>query len=343
MATAITPLHRRMFLWEIEKLCFSVTPGTERCELKVVSASSGCIFENSYIPDPQGNVTVYDIDRLLLPYIPEVYETFGFYVDGIRLEEWDIKVFRCSSAINKDAEDWVDKYFLTPVTGQRDTSFERIESLFAYLESPVNVYSACRYWNGSKVVERTLTLETDFNGGYIDASATRMANSTIGVLLSYTVTCGWRKARFRVVENLPESDPAVIFRNCFNCFEPLYLTGLKEVVGNYTRSSAMVDGRYSNYAIDEVISYKAQTGPLRPAVIPLAMDFARTREAYLLNPDNSRGRGIVITDCDVKHHNGEDSIPNLTFTYRLSSRLTWLLEVAEYLRIFDGSFDLTFE
>ena len=52
---------------------------------------------------------------------------------------------------------------------------------------------------------------------------------------------------------------------------------------------------------------------------------------------------VVITDCDVKHSDADDELLEATYTYRLGQRYNSVLKVQHRAKVFDTSFDATYE
>lgn len=85
------------------------------------------------------------------------------------------------------------------------------------------------------------------------------------------------------------------------------------------------------------------TGPLRQGAEDRVMDLVRSKEVYLLNPDGSTGERLVVTDCDVKHSNEPSELPDLTVTFRYASTISGHVKATQKPRVFDNSFDSTYE
>lgn len=299
------------------------------------------ILSQTYFPDESHRVTIYDLDRLLESYIAELCGSFTLLVDGTAVKT--VTVMTCRTAISERANTFYTDFFFTPSMGERDTAIGRYETVTMYCDATTAVTALCTYLaaDGS-IVLKTKAVKSFSGWQSVDVSPAKFTDPA-GRLIGYVVQAGARKARYRVIANPPEAEPAFIFRNSFGCWETIYLTGARQVTPSYTRSNAIIEGRNIMYDIDETMSFKAQTGPLRPGMVPVAMDLARSREVYLLGKDGVAGDRITVTDVDVKHTNEDNSIPDFTFTYRRADRRSAQIAVVRPPRLFDSTFDDTYE
>lgn len=343
MTISTTPtLNSHMFSSEFQTL---VLHGVMRPVTFAIygPGSAEPILSARYFPGEYDSVTIYGLDVLLDTLPVDITATVSLTVDGNALGPETIKIFKCSASMDESAETFIEDFFLTTSMAERNTVMGRLETVTAFTRSEERVDALCTYLQpDSTVVTRSVHI-TSLNGcAMIDVSPSRF-DSPGEQLVSYVVTCGKRKARYRVLGYAPAPDPSILFRNCFHAWEIIHLTGKKETSGAYTRSNALIDGRTRNYHIDEVLSFKALTGPLRPGALPVAMDLARAKEAYLVNADGSNPTEITITECDTKHTNEDNELPDLSFTFRLAGRRNARVAVVRPPRVFDKHFDDTYE
>ena len=338
MASIISDLFDKMFTSEFSHLQCSCQSASMVFAVRMGSVE---ILSQTYFPDENHLVTIYDLDRLLESYIAELCGTFTLLVDGTAVKT--VTVITCRTAISERANTFYTGFFFTPSMGERDTAIGRYETVTMYCDANTAVTALCTYLDANGTIVLKTKAVKSFSGWQpIDVSPAQFADSA-GRLIGYVVQAGVRKARYRVLANPPEADPAFIFRNSFGCWETIYLTGAKQVTPSYTRSNAIIEGQVIMYDIEETMSYKAQTGPLRPGMVPVALDLARSREIYLLGKDGTAGDRITVTDVDVKHTNEDNSIPDFTFTYRRADRRSAKLAVVRPPRVFDKTFDNTYE
>lgn len=338
MASIISDLYDKMFTSEFSHLQCSCEAFSMGFSIKMGTTE---ILSQTYFPDENHLVTIYDLDKLLETYIDEFCESFTLMVDGIAVKT--IVAIKCLTAIEERANTFYTGFFFTPSMGERDTAIGRYETVTMYCDANTAVTALCTYLDANGTIVLKTKAVKSFSGWQsVDVSPAQFADSA-GRLIGYVVQAGVRKARYRVLANPPEADPAFIFRNSFGCWETIYLTGSKQVTPSYTRSNAIIEGQVIMYDIEETMSYKALTGPLRPGMVPVALDLARSREIYLLGKDGTAGDRITVTDVDVKHTNEDNSIPDFTFTYRRADRRSAKLAVVRPPRVFDKTFDNTYE
>ena len=346
-ATLVSTLNSVMFLTELTRLTFHTTGSEATFSIKKDDAAAS-FFSTRYIPDSAGNVTVLSLHKLLEPEIADdAVGRFIFMVDGNAVAD-AVTVIRCTVHVSEPAERFVNDFFLTASSRERDTSMRRRECLTAY----------CHEWTHPTVTATYLTADnglvrrefiiptTSVNGGglySVDVSPRKFADDATGRLVAFRVKCGRRKMNYRVVENPPASDPAMIFRNCFNVWDTFYLSGAKETDPQITRSTAMINGQFSCYHVEEFTQYTARSGPLRESGVETVRDLARSRTVFLLERDGSAGSRVTVTDASVKATNENTGMPDFSITYRLADIPGGHVDVYRKPRIFDKTFDNTYE
>ncbi|MCM1356900.1 MAG: hypothetical protein NC212_10915 [Staphylococcus sp.] len=340
----LTPIKPLMFTSAFLELVFEA----DRTETRFVLLNSSgiVVLDTVYYPALNGNVTVYGLNRLLDDAIgDDICGDFTIKIDSVAVATF--KAFRCSVAMESSADDFLTSSFMTAVSAERDTAVGRHECLSVYNPEslPMNVLASYVSYSGS-IETKTFSLSAadSSNGVYCyDVSPIKFNDFTIGELVALTVSCGARRQRYRVLMDPPQHDPAIIFRNMFGCWETIFLCGVKETDVAFTRSAAMINGRFLNYDLDEVITYKASTGPMRYGSDRLARDLARSKAVYILRHDGTPGDRLTITDCDVKTDNADDTIQSFSFTYRKASLISTDFQSPAPYRIFDNTFDLSYE
>lgn len=336
-----------MFSDRFRRLDLTGTPdGT--VTLAVAVAGEGTVFENTYIADAAGYVTVYDLDRVLEAYIPEVFASITLSVDGSAAIEGGIKVFRSASRVDIPASSFLASRFLTACTGTRHTLAGCRELLTAYVADGETATVTAVYHHASettgpagKITSQTFSLGVTAGLNTLDVSPAQFVKPGMQ-LISYTVQCGRRRAAYMVMAHAPEAGAAFWFRNRFGAPETLYARGIRSTEPAYTRSTANIGGETRVYDITEVVSHKVSTGPLPAAMVPVAMDLASASEVYAMDVRGTSGAALLITDCEMKHTDDPAALNVLSFTYRPASRRTTEIEVQPSVNTFDSTFDDTF-
>lgn len=312
------------------------------------SAGNGMMAEilsNHYTPDRNKEIQIYDVNKLLMPELAygPVYVDISVAPDsvGYNVMVWHTLVFPGNTSVGERAVTFLPSFFLSASHQDRDTAISRRELLSAYLAEETNVTAECHYLSDdNKIVTRTVDVCTLAKGMQtFDASPGLFVNPDCGPLISYDISCGERRRKYRVLPSLPPAATSLLFRNCFGCWETFYLTGKRETTPAYTRSNAVVGGKLRNYDIEETISHKVSTGSLRWGMESICMDVARSKTIFLLNADGSAGDEVTITDGDLKHSNDSSELLECTFTYRLADGLTSRISAPRPPKLFDNSFD----
>lgn len=103
-----------------------------------------------------------------------------------------------------------------------------------------------------------------------------------------------------------------------------------------------------NYRIEETRTFRADTGILTTAMAGWAEDLFRSDEVYVVNvidgeiTSRDGGKLVVITDSKSERNNEFDCMPRFTFSYQYAQRIHNVLQLNRVGRIFDNTFDRTF-
>lgn len=307
-----------------------------------IADSGGTILNGTYTP-VDGTVRIYHLARLLRPLIVNVTAVFTFTADSTSKT---VHVVQSGVTVSESAATFLPSFFLSAVMTERDTSLERKEllTLLPIEQSLPTVQAVCCYWDGDAVVTDTKTITTTgmtANTPFeIDVSAAQFVDTAIGTLVAYSIVAGERTMRFRVT-SLPTAEYAMLFRNTFGAWEPIYFAGMTEEDAEFSRSSAFINGMYVNYDIDETTVLKSWTGPLRPSGVILARDLARSRNVWILKGSDASDE-VTITAVDVKHSSADNEIADFTFTWRRSALDPNRSYTVRPPKLFDETFDETY-
>lgn len=184
------------------------------------------------------------------------------------------------------------------------------------------------------------------NGNYstIDVSPSRFVTSG-KTLCRFVVTAGSRTQAFDLDLHNPDAAPVLLFVNSFGCQELVYCTGKHTVSPKFNYTSAYIGGKLRNYDIDETRNFKADTGILSFPMADWLSDLFRSDEIFLVSFVNGSpvvGREVTLSDPDTEYSNDDASLPRFTFTYRYAQRNQNVLTLDRPGRIFDNTFDYTF-
>ena len=178
----------------------------------------------------------------------------------------------------------------------------------------------------------------------IDVSPSRFETEGTD-LLYYVVEAGSRSMTFIIDSEERDVAPTLLFTNSFGCQELIYCTGKHEVDPQYTRDAAYMGGIRVNYRITEQRTFNADTGYLGTDMANWADDLFRSDEVYLVNFIGGVakvGKRVTLSDSKSKRDNLRDSMPRFTFSYTYAQRQHNVLDLQRAGRIFDNTFDNTF-
>lgn len=306
-----------------------------------IADSGGTILNGTYTP-VDGTVRIYHLTRLLRPLIDGVTAAFTFTAGSTSKT---VHVVQSGVTVSESAATFLPSFFLSAVMTERDTLLDRKELLYLIpIEATLpTVQAVCSYWNGESIVTATKPVAGIIVANepcYVDASASCFVDSELGTLVAYSIVAGERTMRYRVT-SLPTAEYAMLFRNNFGAWEPIYFAGMTEEDAEFTRSTAFINGMYVNYDIDETTVLKSWTGPLRPSGVVLARDLARSRSVWILKGSDATEE-VTITAVDVKHSSADNEIADFTFTWRRSALDPNRTYTVRPPKLFDETFDETY-
>lgn len=106
------------------------------------------------------------------------------------------------------------------------------------------------------------------------------------------------------------------FRNCFNVFETVYVSGKSEMVTEVDRESAVCSGQLMPYDVRVTRSYEHVTGPLT-RMEAAAMSQLAEAEDITVNIDGVE-YPVMITDHECKVSDDDSTINTMKFTWRFT-------------------------
>lgn len=361
MITLYTSFQSKEFSCQVPdvKLAISLT----RVFLTVTITKSGDqeeIYSEYLYPDRSGVVTLSDMDKLIEPYANK-WLTFGLAVT-IREEKvtqnsagnevisntsersLSTTVVSCKANIlNMTASSWCTSRFLTLMDGARTTAIGWVERL-SYIGSETPTCTAY-YAGGSTMSWRVPVLSTG-EVTVIDTSSENFVSSG-RELLRYVIVAGSRRMIYEVdVDAEPEVAPVLLFWNSFGVQELAYCTGELKQVSSFDRKQARIGRLKETYDMEEKESFKADTGILTYPMANWWREVLRSKEIFVCSivrgSVDTEGKPIVITSEKAELSNEADHLPRFTFEYEYADRNHNIFDVRAEGRIFDDTFDYTF-
>ena len=333
-----------VFSSALDEIIFSTSVSPANFCLKM---GDTVLLDENYVPDVSGRVIIHDLQKLVEPYLQtNLIESFCYTItDGDASPKTrSFTVQYCAAESSLSAQDFMEKYFLSSLMGEKVTSFGRKEYLHLVTSEACTMKAVCTYWADG---ELTIGTETVKEVTELDKVVTVEVSSALfekaGMqLMKYEIQAGQRSQLYLVDDECLDVAPSLVFTNSFGCQETFYCTGTHEVDPQFARSASLIGGKYRNYLIDENRVFSANTGVLNVPMSMWADDLFRSREVYLLE-DNIPGKEITITESDSKRTNDYEAMYIYTFKYRYAQRNHNILHLPKSGRIFDFTFDNTFE
>ena len=318
-------------------------PGTDGTPVEVTVTCDGeqLLQESLW---PIGNViTLTDLGELLEPYARRQLVCSVSISAGNTTSICTVLYAMVDVGIS--ASEFYNGYFLSILMGTKITAAGRRELLWYYGSGSASV--TAEYDDGTTGSFPAAAVGSSGTYMCIDVSPDNFTASG-KQLAAYTVSAGSRRQRFEMDFSEPDCAPILEFYNSFGVWEYIYCTGTHQVGSDFKRSQARIGGRLRNYKIEETRTFKADTGILNTAMANWAEDLFRSDEVYVVNvvngsvQDANGGREVVLSDSKSDRTNEDDHMPRFTFSYQYAQRIQNVLQMDRVGRIFDNTFDHTF-
>ena len=367
MITLTTNFGSKEFSSQITDLTFSVSESSTRAQVIIKVTKSGdeiTVFSENLFPDKDGKISLQDLDLLLQPYtamwltftlnimvneqkVVEL-ESIGEKIDDVDQRTLQTTVVSCQASIrNMTAEDWCNSRFLTLIEGPRVTALGFLEYL--YFIGDLEEWPRYKAWYDDGSVTEFLTPYQAMGDGYgrIDVSP---ANYVLEnkKLLRYQIKAGNRVQEY-VVDQLIEPDvaPVLMFWNSFGVQELAYCTGELKQVASFDRKQARIGRKKMTYSLEEKETFKADTGYLTFPMANWWREVLRSKEINVVPVINGavdvlNTKPVIIISEKHELSNAPDALPRITFEYEYAERNHNYFDVRQEGRIFDDTFDDTF-
>ena len=311
-------------------------------QLVTVTCDGVQLLEENLWP-ADGMITLTDLGELLEPYARrQLVCSVGISAGG---SSATFTVLYAMADVGISADEFYSGHFLTILMGPKLTARGRRELLWYY--GSASAYVTAEYGDGSTASFTAPTAGGSSAYTCIDVSPDNFVSAG-KQLTAYTVTAGSRSQRFVMDLSEPDCAPILEFYNSFGVWEYIYCTGTHRVSPDYKRSAARIGGMLRNYRIEETRTFKADTGIMNTAMAAWADELFRSPEVYVVNvvggnvTSSDGGKEVVITDSKSENSNDDDHLPRFTFSYQYAQRIHNVLQMNRVGRIFDNTFDHTF-
>lgn len=309
------------------------------------------ILEETMYPSVDGTIAISDLSSLVEPYARQYLQVtleckFTEQAGTASIEP--VTVLFSMADVGTSASDFTQNHFMTILDGEKITASGRDERLYAYDADTVTVIADVMLETGQfNTLSAELHPFEHVNGTDIysyDVSPDNVA-ALLGLtgvqLLRYTVEAGQRTQHFRCITDQIPPAPSLYFVNSFGCYELLHCVGTHKKDSKYDRKTTRILGRLRNYRITEERQFSANTGWLNEAMADWADELFRS-EKVMPWVNGGPGREVVISDSKSEITNEDDHMPAFEFTYAYAQRIHNVLEPTRAGRIFDNTFDHTF-
>lgn len=313
----------------------------------VVIAIDGTSVYEEWLYPSNGNIKLYDLSELVTPYARQkqtvALELTATAEDGSTLATESTEVIYCQADFGEEnPEDFVASHFLSVLMGIKITAAGRRELL--HLQGSDQAACTAYYADGSSQTFSVEVLQYGAHYRTLDASPDNFTADG-KVLVEYSITAGSRRQDFVVDLMKPDCAPMLVFVNSFGLDEMAYCTGIHKVAPNYKRSTAYIGRIKRNYKIDETREFKADTGPLTMDMANWWDEVFRSdsvRVVNILDGNINVGKELIITESKSEYSNDDAEIPRFTFSYSYAQRNHNVVQLLRAGRIFDNTFDNTF-
>ena len=343
---AVTTLPAMVFSSMVPDIEFTTT--AEAVQVTVSGNDNEVILETTLYP-VSGNVVLSDLPGLISDYAKQslvlsLTVTAEEIVTSGNSTTASVSssVVYAAADIDEAAASFCAERFLSVLQGTKVTAVGRVEYLNYVGTDSASI--TAHYSDGTTATFAAVVTQGTNNYKQIDVSPYRFVSSG-KTLTYYVVTAGSRTQRYNIDFKAPDCAPILLFDNSFGVQEILYCTGKHEVAPEYTRSSAVIRNRYRNYKIEENRVFKADTGVLNTAMADWCDELFRSEEIYICNIINGTfmvGKEIAITESKSENDNLDNTMPRFTFSYRYAQRNHNVMQTQRAGRIFDNTFDNTF-
>ena len=316
-------------------------------------------YEETLYPDNKNDIYVTDIDQIMAAFserwirfnlavtITEQMVDSEMNVTPQGTRDLTVTQVVCCRAniVGFTPSDFCSKHFLTLLDGPRKTALGRMELLsFIGAES---VTSVAYFDDGSSNAGGVTTLHSGDGCRILDVSPEKFV-SGLRKLVKYQIIAGSRTQWYELdYDGDPDVAPVLLFVNSFGVQEIAYCEGAHHQVSSFERKQARIGKLKESYMIEETESFKADTGYLSFPMAQWWRDVLRSKDIEVLPMADGAvvidgGKPVVITSQKAELSNEADHLPRFTFEYEYADRNHNFWEQPREGRIFDNTFDHTF-
>lgn len=292
-----------------------------------------------------GRIELQNIESIVMPYIyEEGYADLNITIQeegGSAINIAQSTLYYCAADVECSAQDFFQNYFLTLLDGMKLTAEGRDEFLAVVGSEPMKAY--CYYDDGSRTEVGVSSINRKYFKLFnVSPSLFKVSGKN---LTGYNIVCGGRMMRYQIDGSLQEVNPAIVFENSFGIQETLYCVGTQTADSKFERSFARVGGKKRMYQNEETRSFTCDTGFLPQSQQLWINDLMRSKSVNIMVYEDGaweEGKEIVITESNTATTNNDDFIFRASFNYELAQKNHNVLSERRIGKVFDATFDYTF-
>jgi hypothetical protein len=317
---------------------------SQSAEVTVRLQGEDPVYQETLYPAPgQNYIVMEELQALLTPYAMQRLTVVAEISVGGTVQA-TFRVIFATVDLGDDvtAQEFYESHFLTLLSGAKQTAIGRLEYLHYYGTDTATV--TARYTDGTTKSFEPVVTGGNNNYKQIDVSPGLFTQEG-KQLCRYTVVVGGRQQLFDVLPSRPDCAPVLLFVNSFGVEELLYCTGEHQATPEFKRSQTRIGRLLRTYRLEETRHFKADTGPLTQAMADWVDDALRSDEVRVCNFYNGQirpGKEVTVTEAKHDRSNAPDHMDRATFTYEYAQRNHNVMQLFREGRIFDNTFDDTF-
>lgn len=342
----LTPIGEYSFLANLDRLevLHTSTGQNEYINVDVYWANNNLnnsIYKGKIFLNKEGRGTLNDLAGIIEPYISHTLSgkiSIHLAPQNGSSERYVTTVLYSTTRVDLDAKYYLEHYYLTKRVEWDTLLPQQKQYLHFYAPEECSVVAALLYEDGA--VEETIAEMVPANTLFtIDCSPSKFERAG-RKLLGYAIKAGERVAEFAVDYNTPDRELQFAFTNSFGVQEVFYCKGEHNLEVLINRSSGSFNGLLENYDIDEKHEHKFTTGYLINSLSYWVKDFVRSKEIYIIR--DADNLPVVLLDSKIIDSTDSTEVRNYEFKLQPAAKNHNTFELKESGRIFDHTFDQTF-
>lgn len=344
----VTPIKNISFMSDIGRIILTSSDPTVSVQ---ISVSGQTIIDEAYVPDRNGTIRILEIGNAIKGHLSGIVQgdMVLSYTSAGAKQTVNSKLLYCDVEIADDTPTWLKKHFLTLATAKQIGS-QWHEWISLYNQAQVTLSLIFTYSDGTSETKNVYSSSETNRIHTIDITPSKHQNQSkkvVAMTARATEGSEVRTLIYGVMQDYRPAAPRLIFRNSFGVEETFYCVGEHELKPTYETTNAVVEGELKELDIQETKMFTANTGALTTTMSNWADDIFRSPSIHILCVDNSgavyRGKEIAIVSRKADRSNDDAFIASYSFEYRYAQRNHNIFDEAKAGRIFDNTFDTTYD